>query len=240
MEAKLYLILLSYFLVGGLVMARVTRNKDAAFRKSNWTKYVVYLIIVNALFLSILFWPSLFQLFCLLIIAGGVYEIVALTVKGKQRKLGIIALAILAGFSLLFYQFSQLPPKYLFYTLFLTTVFDAFSQLSGQLFGKRKLVPTISPNKTYEGLLGGLGFALLTAVLIHELLSLSIGQSFMLGLGVAAFAFMGDLLASYCKRRFHTKDFSKLIPGHGGVLDRFDSFIATGSFMLFIFTILEL
>jgi phosphatidate cytidylyltransferase len=133
-----------------------------------------------------------------------------------------------------------MPKRYLFYTLFLTTVFDAFSQLSGQLLGKRKLVPKISPNKTYEGLFGGLLFALFTAVLIHKLLFISIGQSFILGLGISGFAFLGDLLASYCKRRFQIKDFSKLIPGHGGILDRFDSFITAGAFMLIIVAIFEI
>lgn len=240
MEHKLYVILLIYFLLGGLIMARVNRNKAPAYKKKNWLKYFVYLLIVNTLFISILFWPLLFHTLCLLILTLGFYELLALVSPFKKVKLGLATLMVYAGLAFFFYHFSLLPARYLFYTLFLTTIFDAFSQLSGQLFGKRKLAPRISPNKTYEGLFGGLFFALFTAMIIHELLSLSVGQSFLLGIGLTATALLGDLLASFCKRRFNTKDFSRLIPGHGGVLDRFDSFIVAGSFMLLITKILHM
>jgi len=127
-----------------------------------------------------------------------------------------------------------MPKKYLFYTLFLTTVFDSFSQLTGQLLGRKKVFLKISPNKTYAGLLGGLIFAVITSILIHNQLSISVYESIFLGIGLSGFALIGDLLASYCKRKFNIKDFSKIIPGHGGVLDRFDSLLSTGSFMFLI------
>lgn len=240
MELKLYVILLIYFLLGGVVMARVNRNKAPADKKQNWLKYFVYLVIVNALFVAILFWPQLFHVLCLIIIVLGFYELLNLTYRLNKRRLGLVALLLYAGLAFFFYHFSLLPARYLFYTLFLTTVFDAFSQLSGQLVGKRKLAPRISPNKTYEGLFGGLVFASITAMVINELLSLSVGQSFLLGLALSAVALLGDLLASFCKRRFGVKDFSRLIPGHGGVLDRFDSFITAGSLMLLITKILDM
>lgn len=240
MEIKLYIILVVYFLVGGIVMAIVNKGKEPSFKKKNWVKYFVYLIIVNVLFIFILFWPALFHLLCLVIIAFGFYEILKLTYQLKKAKPGLFSLLVFSLLSFFFYYFSLMPKRYLFYTLFLTTVFDSFSQLTGQLFGKNKLVPKISPNKTYEGLFGGLVFALFTAILIHGLLNIPIGQSFLLGLGLSASAFVGDLLASYSKRKFEVKDFSSLIPGHGGVLDRFDSILASGPFMFLIVYFLEI
>jgi phosphatidate cytidylyltransferase len=234
MEITLYIILVAYFILGGIIIAVVNRKKDSAARKNNWVKYGVYLLIVNGLFVTILLWTDFFSVLCGLTIALGLLEIIGLTVRFRKIPLGILSLVILSGLSFFFYKFSFLPSRYLFYTLFLTTVFDSFSQLSGQLFGKRKLVPRISPQKTYEGLFGGLTFALITAALIHPLLSIGLIGSLGLGLGLAGAAFVGDLLASLCKRKFGTKDYSHLIPGHGGVLDRFDSFIATGAFMFFV------
>ena len=240
MEITLYIILLVYFLIGGIVISIVNKGKEPATKKYNWVKYFVYLVIVNALFASILFRPAIFHVICIIIFVLGLYEILNLTLTIKKAKDGSIALLILGMLSFSFYHFSLMPKKYLFYTLFMTTVFDAFSQLAGQLFGKRKMAPKISPNKTYEGLAGGLFFSLFTSMLIYRLLPTNMGQAFLLGLGMSMSALAGDLLASYCKRRFGIKDFSRLIPGHGGVLDRFDSLITSGSFMFVMADIFKL
>jgi phosphatidate cytidylyltransferase len=133
-----------------------------------------------------------------------------------------------------FLKFSLLDQHVLFYVLFLVTVFDAFSQLTGQIIGKRKLLPFISPNKTLEGLIGGYIFCVLTSMLICELLEINVLQSLALGTGISLFAFLGDASASFIKRKFGVKDFSQIIPGHGGFLDRFDSLIFSGLFIYVI------
>ena len=104
--------------------------------------------------------------------------------------------------------------------------FDGFSQAAGQLFGKIKFVSMISPNKTIEGLLGGLVFVFINYFIIFfgRINFPSIITTLFIVLGYQ----LGDLLFSYYKRKVLIKDFSKLIPGHGGVLDRFDSFIVAG------------
>ncbi len=234
MEVKLYIIILVYFLIGGGIMAVINRNKTPEVSKNNWVKYFVYLLIVNILFITITFRPGLFRYICLVIIAFGFYELGSLSFKLKKGKIGWLSLGIFLLISVIFYHFSLMPKRYLFYTVFQVTVFDAFCQLSGQLFGRRKLIPKISPNKTYEGLLGGLVLAVVTSILIRQLLLLTVWKALLLGLGVSFFALFGDLLASYCKRKFGTKDFSALIPGHGGFLDRFDSMLIAGPFMLFM------
>jgi len=240
MEIKLYLILLIYSLIGGITMIFITKNKETDFRKKNWLKYFVYIFVLNILFITILVIPDYFHYISLIIIAGGFLELLFNTFKTKKISTGFISIVIFSAFSILFYFFSFHNKEYLFYTLFLTTVFDSFSQLSGQLFGKRKLVPKISPNKTVEGLIGGFSATVITAVLIHNMLSINSFISLLLGAGLSISALTGDLLASICKRKLNIKDFSNLIPGNGGILDRFDSFILTGAFMFLIIKLIEI
>lgn len=104
---------------------------------------------------------------------------------------------------------------------------DIFQYLTGKMFGKRKIAPQISPNKTVEGFLGGL---ILTPVLTNLLgVFLLPGRSILFytlwGLGISFFGFCGDLFISKIKRRAGVKDTGRLIPGHGGLLDRTDSLI---------------
>ena len=108
---------------------------------------------------------------------------------------------------------------------------DATALFGGMLFGKKKLAPRVSPKKTREGavsgLIGGMAgmilfricFFLVTEVQLH------IGWCLLLGLIGAAVGQLGDLVFSCVKREFGIKDYGKLLPGHGGVLDRFDSVI---------------
>jgi phosphatidate cytidylyltransferase len=85
-----------------------------------------------------------------------------------------------------------------------------------------------------EGLIGGYIFCVLTSMLICELLEINVLQSLVLGTGISVFAFLGDASASFIKRKFGVKDFSQIIPGHGGFLDRFDSLIFSGLFIYVI------
>lgn len=106
-----------------------------------------------------------------------------------------------------------------------TELNDVFQYLTGKAFGKRKITPNISPNKTLEGFLGGL---LLTTILCNLLgLLLLPNKSFLLnstiGILIGVLGFLGDIFMSYIKRDAGVKDTGNLIPGHGGLLDRIDS-----------------
>ncbi len=115
---------------------------------------------------------------------------------------------------------------------------DIFAYLTGRLLGKHKLFPRISPGKTIEGSIGGLVFTLIaTAVFAHYVDWLTIP----IALGMAAiavvFGTLGDLCESMLKRQAGVKDSGKLIPGHGGILDRFDSVMFSVPFV-FVFLLL--
>jgi phosphatidate cytidylyltransferase len=107
--------------------------------------------------------------------------------------------------------------------------YDVVGYLVGSRIGKRPLSPEWSPNKTIEGLLAGMGASVLLGVIIGGILGItpwnSLGDGFMLGLVVAIFAPLGDLCESMLKRDLGLKDFGTMLPGHGGVLDRFDAIL---------------
>jgi len=111
----------------------------------------------------------------------------------------------------------------LFYVIFLAEFNDVLQYIFGKSFGKRKLAPTVSPGKTWAGLLGGLVCTTALAVALRFLTPLTIGESLFAGFLIALLGPVGDLTMSAIKRDAGVKDFGNLIPGHGGVLDRVDS-----------------
>ena len=127
---------------------------------------------------------------------------------------------------------------YIVYLLLMTILTDTFALFTGTLIGRHKLSPNISPKKTYEGLIGGLIVGVSSASLFFHLFvnnSLSILQVLVITTALTILGQIGDLVFSSIKRYYGVKDFSNIIPGHGGVLDRLDSiiFVILGS-ILFI------
>ena len=115
----------------------------------------------------------------------------------------------------------------LVYLLFLIWASDIGAYLTGKQFGKHKLIPKVSPGKSWEGVLGGLLLAMVVAEIgfIHFKPVAILGW-FGLALCTVILSIFGDLFISILKRRSNLKDTGTLIPGHGGVLDRLDSLIA--------------
>ena len=111
------------------------------------------------------------------------------------------------------------------YLVLLVSVMDIFAYIGGNIFGVKKIVPTISNGKTIEGTLIGLFFSILVSVLIKDLIDINFLYALILGFFIGLFSFFGDLLESFFKRRIGIKDSGKFIPGHGGFLDRFDGYI---------------
>lgn len=126
---------------------------------------------------------------------------------------------------------------------------DSWAYVSGKLFGKHKLAPSISPGKTWEGLIGGTILTGLTGYLFVKYLlepdggfigtngahNFTLVKGLILGIAISIFGTMGDLFESSLKRKAGVKDSGNVLPGHGGMLDRFDAFL----FAAVVFTIVS-
>ena len=124
--------------------------------------------------------------------------------------------------------------KYIYLLAFLGAwVCDTFAYFVGKFFGKHKLIPEISPKKTIEGSIGGMAFTVgafaLYALIVNSAFdtNLSYVKLCIIGLVLSVVSQIGDLIASSVKRQNDIKDYGNLFPGHGGVLDRFDSVMLT-------------
>ena len=114
-------------------------------------------------------------------------------------------------------------------------VSDSGAYFAGHLFGRRLLFPSLSPNKTVEGSLGGLLLTILVVGFVaYQFLDFSLAKSAVIGAGVSIFSQSGDLFESMLKRILDVKDLGRLLPGHGGILDRIDSLLFTAPAVYYI------
>ena len=167
------------------------------------------------------------SLVCLL----GMFE----WVKNKFKNL-FLGLFIIFNFGLCSILYVLLDENaYVLYGLIIinTAIFDTFAYVVGSKFGANFIVKKISPNKTLEGLVGGVIGSAIFGLMLGHLYDINfIALIFVLG---AFLAFMGDLFISYFKRQSGVKDTGSILPGHGGILDRIDShLIATPILILFL------
>ena len=238
MSSEFFLLFLFIlFIIGAIAIHIISRKKERPQKIGAWKKFFVYFFIINSIFLCIIYVPILFRAICLLVALGGAFEIFRLQIKSHQRLAWskfCLYFSIYIALATLFFFFAFQSVEIQLLTVFAVCVFDAFSQLSGQLFGKRKIAPHISPNKTFGGLVGGTLSALILGIIANFNSGFGIIHVIILILCVIAASFVGDLLASYVKRQYGVKDYSALLPGHGGILDRFDSWILAGAVMFLL------
>jgi phosphatidate cytidylyltransferase len=229
-QIVLYIVII-YFIIGGAGVYAINQKATPEAARERWIKYFVYLFIVSTIVFATQY-ARAFMTISLLILAVGLYEMYCVWNKHRRRPAGFfiagILVYLLLSFCFLNYTSSDSSNDKLFvYTLVFT--FDGFAQIIGQLFGKKRIF-AISPNKTLEGLFGGFITGIITGILLilqsGNKLSLALVSLILI---ITSAAMAGDLLASWYKRKCGVKDFSKLIPGHGGFLDRFDSFIFSGA-----------
>lgn len=111
----------------------------------------------------------------------------------------------------------------LMFLIFLTEINDVMQFVWGKLFGKHKIVPQISPNKTWEGFVGGIISTIIISYFLRFLTPLTVPQVLFVGFFIALAGFAGDIVLSAIKRDKGIKDMGDTIPGHGGIFDRIDS-----------------
>ena len=241
MERTLYLAILTYFVLGAIAFAIIGMRRGREGRREIWAKYITYFLIIHALFAGIYFGPQYFAMMAVLIAIAGYVELTGVWLqssRGRRLRLFLMSLLIYTLIVIPFVLFSLSEKPVLYFAFIVVSVFDAFSQISGQLWGKKKLIPRISPGKTLGGLMGGAILAMITGGLIGGWLSIVWPKALFFAAIIIIFAFWGDFFASYYKRRFNVKDFGKLLPGHGGFLDRFDSLIPGGAAMYLLIQLL--
>ncbi len=163
----------------------------------------------------------------------SIYEMWRLR-KGKSKFLALLYILLpfcliqLFGMTDSNYPNTAFDPSLILLILVLTWTFDTFAYLFGVTFGKHKIMPSISPKKSWEGFAGGFIFTIITAYIISEYLStLNLEIIIITSILLPFTATLGDFIASFYKRQAGVKDSGNLIPGHGGILDRMDAFMIT-------------
>jgi len=221
-----YLMIMLHFVSGAIWIFLINRNLDQISARNQWTKYFTYLLIFNLVWYSIIWYPSA------LVVLGSIIILTCgwewwIAISKTQGRIWLLAGFMAAAIG--FWSFLHMAASDILFAFFLVMLFDGASQIAGQLLGKHSLLPKISPNKTIEGLIGGTLITLGSALLVKHSFSMEWNEVILKGLMVITFALAGDLMASFVKRRANLVTFGRLLPGHGGFLDRFDSLIMAGS-----------
>lgn len=234
-QYQLYFGLISFFIVvGAWECIKLMRFANS------WEKWVVYPIIILVFyrFAKRYFQHGFYFNFNLSeILALALIGIAVITLFRFSKELyfengklifTVIYVALPFSFALGLPQFSASDNTFSLEVFFLFVLIwssDSFAYFAGRLFGKHKMAPKISPKKTWEGFAGGVLLTLLLAYFIEANLPDLRGNWMVVGFLVSVFAPLGDLVESQLKRTFGVKDSGNIIPGHGGILDRLDSFI---------------
>lgn len=173
--------------------------------------------------------------FTVLIFAHGKYSVESVFVASFSL------LYIFIGFNAILFIHDREPGgRYLYYICFLGAwITDIFAYFCGRAFGKHKLIPAVSPKKTVEGSIGGTLFCVLATVVFGAVvealvpeITANLAVFAVAGLLIAVVSQIGDLSMSVIKRNYGVKDYGSIFPGHGGVLDRFDSVIAVSALLM--------
>ncbi|MBN2738038.1 MAG: phosphatidate cytidylyltransferase [Spirochaetales bacterium] len=218
------------FLTGFIGMYVGTLKKDINEKKQRWVKFFFYFIIVHIVVLFALMSKIYITGLMIIVILVSAFEFTRAWISKKNTRpntsiiiTGNLVLLILSTSTI-----NILLNTHHFLALYVYTiiaVLDAYSQIFGQIFGRHKLAPRLSPNKTIEGLTGGIIASFTAALLFGPLIQLPLFSRLAIGLPVIISGIAGDLLSSAFKRQCHIKDYSQFLPGQGGFLDRFNSFL---------------
>lgn len=233
--AVVFIMLISYLALKEFFSMIPTRRADR--RVLLWA----YLSIPIQFYFIYIDWVVMFYLFIplYLFILIPLRMVMVGETEGFLKSCGIIHWALMTcvyaiGYFAVYFSIpNEINPQggalgLLLYILILTISNDFMQYLFGKKLGKHKITPTVSPNKTWEGLIGGVLSTSIIAMIIAPIITpLSYLQAGLIGLILAIAGFFGDITMSAIKRDIGVKDTGALLPGHGGILDRLDSMIFT-------------
>lgn len=190
----------------------------------------------------ILFGALTFFLFWLYVVA--VFRRGRLTFSSVSSIFTAVLYIVVGFLSISLLRYHTEAGRYLYLLVFIAPwVTDTFAYFTGRFFGRHKLIPEISPKKTVEGAIGGTLFGILSFVVFGLVMHHALGHTpnyAVLAVSGALCAFLsqiGDLIASLVKRERGVKDYGSIFPGHGGVMDRFDSVLTTAPLLYALFSI---
>ena len=152
-----------------------------------------------------------------------------------------LRLLVIAGFYsslLLLIQTNEINHLLIFIIIVNTSLADICAYLVGSRFGKTPLLKNISPNKTFEGFLGGIAASSLFGFLMYYEYQLTASMLLII-IFSSFYAFVGDYFMSYLKRKSNLKDTGSILPGHGGILDRIDSHLSATTIFTFLFMLTQ-
>lgn len=226
----------------------------AGLHKNLWLSAPMYLVSAAIPFGlryvsddTLTFAPLLICLLLLISLAVAVFSHGKADIRDVSSAFVLWVYTVVGFASLIFIRDFIAGGRYFYLLAFVGAwVTDTFAYFTGMLLGKHKLIPDVSPKKTVEGAIGGIAFCVLAFVsfgLLYNHLWLPDGDRLIplwlmaiVGLLVSLVSQVGDLSLSLLKRKYGIKDFGKIFPGHGGVMDRFDSVLAVSIMLMICFT----
>ena len=152
-----------------------------------------------------------------------------------------LRLNVIAGFFsslLILAQTDEINHLLIFIIIVNTSLADICAYLTGSRFGKTPLLKNISPNKTFEGFVGGIAASLAFGLLMYYVYQLPTSMVLII-IFSSFYAFVGDYFMSYLKRQSNLKDTGSILPGHGGILDRIDSHLSASTIFTFLFLLIQ-
>ncbi len=195
--------------------------------------YVIYYLKLSPVFYGV----------CISFLLYGLLFYMVLNAKSNVVDIAITILGfIYISCSFIYIAFIVREDNYFFiwYIFLLAWITDTFAYFCGRFFGKRKLIERVSPKKTVAGAIGGVIGSVVVVFAFAWIFKREFAiYAIILGFVGSVFSQFGDLIASKIKRYCGIKDFGKIFPGHGGVLDRFDSIILTAPFVYYFMKIYE-
>ena len=190
------------------------------------TRSISGIIFIAILLLGTTYSQTSFIILYLTLASISIYEMWNILEKKSILPLVFVTLPFILLISLTGFK-NDFDPLIVLYILILTWTFDSFAYLFGSRYGRNKILPKISPKKSWEGFFGGYISTLIISFILMNYQAKLLEEYIIIAFILPVTATVGDLIASYYKRKSKVKDYGKIIPGHGGIIDRLDAIFIT-------------